>query len=244
LSRKPFFQAAPRLRDEKVSLLLKRLARRAGLEEAAVPAVAALGLLYGDSAQRMEARLLWAAWCRDRGQINHAIRQMNKALHDAGPDVEDSELAGVHIMKGTLLGRRGDTEAAPTRSQRHWTSPSLATTQPAKFATRSPNASVRWAGGETPSPASLADKAPTSTRRRTPARLLAHGCTCRRQITDRPTSGEAHFGWVVRSGQAASNLALSLATSACSRAGSKGRPKFEKLAVSSTRPFPSKTASW
>jgi hypothetical protein len=47
-----------------------------------------------------------------------------------------------------------------------------------------------------------------------------------------------------RSHQAACNLAPSLATSACSRAGLKGRPKLVKLADSSTRPFPSRMASW
>src|SRR6266508_1374574 len=48
----------------------------------------------------------------------------------------------------------------------------------------------------------------------------------------------------VRFGQAASNLAPSLATSAFSRAGSGGCCTSEKLAVSSIRSFPSRIPSW
>jgi hypothetical protein len=63
----------------------------------------------------------------------------------------------------------------------------------------------------------------------------------------RPAAGSpaaAQQGRGDRSHQAACNLAPSLATSACSRAGLKGRPKLVKLADSSTRPFPSRMASW
>jgi hypothetical protein len=112
----------------------------------------------------------------------------------------------------------------------------------------------RAAGSCLRSLASAAGSTPAS-RSRWTSRRTACGCGRPAPIPTgrgstrpaRPAAGSppaAQQGRGDRSHQAACNLAPSLATSACSRVGLKGRPKLVKLADSSTRPFPSRMASW
>ncbi|GAB7193421.1 hypothetical protein NUM3379_41310 [Kineococcus sp. NUM-3379] len=95
--------------DAHLALLTPRL----NLPRGAGPAVAALSVWRGDARQRLNGRLVWAAFQRDRGQLAHAVRHVDRAVAEArAAGLPASALAAARMMQGTLHDQRGENEAA------------------------------------------------------------------------------------------------------------------------------------
>ena len=76
------------------------------------PVLAVLAIWRGDMTERFQGRLIWAAVCRDAGNVRHALHHLERALTEAGPDLPGSERVSALQMQGSLMQTQGNNEAA------------------------------------------------------------------------------------------------------------------------------------
>jgi tetratricopeptide (TPR) repeat protein len=76
------------------------------------PILAVLAIWRGDMTERFQGRLIWAALCRDAGNLHHALHHLDRALTEAGPELPGSERGFALQMQGSLMQAQGNTEAA------------------------------------------------------------------------------------------------------------------------------------